>query len=160
MPFRKYPGDDAAILDIAERTWAHLPEVPGWMYGAPRKTPAEVRAAGFRTVESRDDEIVVAIDPLAKGPMIDVYLGGTHAFLHILQRRHGRELSPGARGQYVERPTEVEAYAFSVVEARRLGASDASLRSDLELPWVRRAEYLRLLRNLGVRPPGRTRRTR
>src|SRR5271154_3205911 len=60
VPFRKYPGDDAKIRRIARGTWAHITEGPGWMYVAPVRTPPEVRAAGFRMVESPDDEIVVA----------------------------------------------------------------------------------------------------
>ena len=150
VPFRKYPGDDRAILDIARRTWANVNDGPGWMYVAPRKTPPEVRAGGFRMVESRDDEIVVARPHLAFSPTIDVYLDAIHEFLHILQRKQGRELWPGPKLPYPDRPTEVEAYAFSVAEARRLGVPDPYLREYLMVPWIKRAEYLRLLRNVGV----------
>jgi hypothetical protein len=150
VPFRKYPGDDEAILKIAERTWAHVTDGPGWMYVAPTKTPPEVRAAGFRMVESREDEIVVARGHLANSPAMDVYLDIIHEFLHILQRKQGRVLWLGARVPYVDRPTEVEAYSFSVAEARRLGVPDSYLREYLEVTWVKRSEYLRLLRNVGV----------
>jgi len=128
VPFRKYPGDDRATRAIARHTWANVTEGPGWMYVAPPRTPPEVRAAGFRMVESRDDEIVVARSHLANSPPMDVYLDVLHEFLHILQRKRGRELWPG-RIPYVDRPTEVEAYAFSVAEARRLGVSDEYLGS-------------------------------
>ena len=72
VPFRKYPGDDATILGIARHTWAHITEGPGWMYVAPVKTPPEVRAAGFRMVESVDDEIVVAQAHVVKSAMVQV----------------------------------------------------------------------------------------
>jgi hypothetical protein len=101
-------------------------------------------------VESRDDEIVVARNHLANSPMMDVYLDVIHEFLHILQRKQGRALWLGSRIPYVDRPTEVEAYSYSVVEARRLGVPDTYLRKYLEVPWVRKSEYLRLLRNVGV----------
>jgi hypothetical protein len=149
LPFRKYPGDDAAILKIARGTWANISDGPGWMYVAPRRTPPEVRAAGFRMVESEEDEIVVARSHLANSPTMDVYLDVLHEFLHILQRRQGRELWPG-RLAYVDRPTEVEAYSFSVAEARRLGVPDSYLREYLHVTWIQRSEYVRLLRNLGV----------
>jgi hypothetical protein len=151
-PFRKYPGDDAEVLAIAKRTYAHISEGPGWMYVAPRRTPKEVRAAGFRMVESRDDTIVVASEHLAKSPTMDLYLDVIHEFLHILQRKHGRELWP-SRYAYVDRPTEVEAYFFSVVEARRLGIDDGFLRDYLQVPWAPRGHAVRLLENLGVTPP-------
>jgi hypothetical protein len=154
IPFRKYPGDDEEILGIAEQTWAHVTEGPGWMYVAPPRTPPEVRAAGFRMVESTEDEIVVARSHLTNSPTMDVYLDVIHEFLHILQRKHGRELWPGVKVPYVDRPTEVEAYAFSVAEARRLGVPDSYLREYLHVTWIRRSEYLRLLRHLGVTSKG------
>jgi hypothetical protein len=150
VPFRKYPGDDATTLRIARNTWAHVNEGPGWMYVAPRKTPPEVRAAGFRMVESNDDEIVVAQRHLSKSPSMDLYLDIIHEFLHILQRRQGRALWLGNRIPYVDRPTEVEAYAFSVAEARRLSVPDSYLRKYLDVTWVTKPEYRRLLRHLGV----------
>jgi hypothetical protein len=150
LPFRKYPGDDRAILETARNTWAHVSEGPGWMYVAPRRTPPEVRAAGFRMVESVEDEIVVALHHLANSPTMDVYLDVIHEFLHILQRKQGRELWPGLKVPYVDRPTEIEAYAFSTAEARRLGVPDSYLREYLRIPWIKRSEYLRLLRHLGV----------
>jgi hypothetical protein len=150
LPFRKYPGADERILDIAEHTWAHVSEGPGWMYVAPPRTPAEVRAAGFRMVETRDDVIVVASGHLANSPSMDLYLDIIHEFLHILQRKQGREIWPRSKIAYVDRPTEVEAYSYSVAEARRLGVPDSYLREYLEVTWVKKSEYLRLLRNVGV----------
>lgn len=150
VPFKKYPGDDAAILNIAQHTWAQVMDGPGWMYVAPAKTPPEVAAAGFRMVESREDVIVVARGHLANSPTMDVYLDIIHEFLHILQRKQGRALWLGPKVSYVDRPTEVEAYSYSVAEARRLGVPDTYLRKYLEVTWVGKSEYLRLLRNVGV----------
>lgn len=149
LPFRKYPGDDREVRRIASGTWAILNEGPGWMYVAPRRTPPEVRAAGFRMVETEDDAIVVARGHFEKSPLLDVYLDLIHEFLHILQRRQGRELWP-PRLPYADRPTEVEAYSFSVVEARRLGVTDAYLRRYLEIPWIGKREFRHLLDNVGV----------
>jgi len=160
VPFRKYPGDDKAILEAAENTWAHVFDGPGWMYVAPVRTPPEIRDAGFRMVESSEDVIVVARSYLVNGPRIDVYLDIIHEFLHILQRKQGRQIWPGRRVPYVDRPTEIEAYAFSVAEARRLGVPDSYLRKYLHVPWVKRSEYLRLLRHVGVDPGSRGRRGR
>jgi hypothetical protein len=150
VPFRKYPGDDEAIRRVAEGTMAEVYDGPGWMYVAPRRTPPEVRAAGFRMVESEDDVIVVGRSHLANSPSMDVYLDVIHEFLHVLQRRQGRELWLGRKVPYVDRPTEVEAYAFSVAEARRLAVPDDYLREYLRVTWVPAVEYRRLLRHLGV----------
>ncbi|MGA8303839.1 MAG: hypothetical protein WA691_10095 [Thermoplasmata archaeon] len=150
VPFRKYPGDDREILKIARRTWAHIADGPGWMYVAPPKTPPEIRAAGFRMVETTKDVIVVSRSHLANSPRMDVYLDVIHEFLHILQRKQGREIWPDRKIAYADRPTEIEAYAFAIAEARRLGVPDSYLREYLHVTWMRKAEYLRLLRNVGV----------
>ena len=150
VPFRKYPGDDREVSRVARATWAEVSDGPGWMYVAPVRTPPEVRAGGFKMVETNDDVIVVAKSHLQNSPTLDVYLDIIHEFLHILQRKQGRELWPGLKVPYVDRHTEIEAYAFSVVEARRLGVPDRFLREYLKVPWIRRSEYLRLLRNVGV----------
>ena len=149
VPFRKYPGDDREIARIARGTSIVLNDGPGFMYVAPRRTPPEVRRHGFRMFESPDDAIVVSRSYLQNGPSLDVYLDLIHEFLHILQRRQGRELWP-PRLPYADRPTEVEAYSFSVAEARRLGVSDPYLRKYLHVPWIGRREFLHLLANVGV----------
>ena len=130
------------------------------MYVAPPKTPPEILAVGFRMVETPRDVIVVSRAHLANSPRMDVYLDVIHEFLHILQRKQGRDIWPHRSIPYANRPTEIEAYAFSVAEARRLGVPDSYLRQYLHVTWIRKAEYLRLLRNVGVTPgrlggPGR-----
>jgi hypothetical protein len=155
VPFRKYAGDDAEILRIAKRCEAEIFDGPGWMYVAPPRTPPEVRAAGFRMVEAPGDVIVVGRSHLTNSPSMDLYLDIVHEFLHILQRHQGRALWLGREVAYVDRPTEVEAYAFSVAEARRLGVPDDYLREYLRVTWVPYGQYLRLLRHLGVTPPPR-----
>jgi hypothetical protein len=155
VPFRKYPGDDARILDIARRCGAQVTGGPGWMYVAPPKTPTEVREAGFRMVETTEDLIVISRTHLANSPSMDLYLDILHEFLHILQRRQGRQIWPPRSIPYVDRPTEIEAYAFSIAEARRLDVPDSYLREYLRVTWIQRAEYLRPLRHLGVTPPPR-----
>jgi hypothetical protein len=150
VPFLKYPGDDRAILKIAKKTWAHISDGPGWMYVAPPKTPPEIRAAGFRMVETPRDVIVVSRSHLANSPRMDVYLDVIHEFMHILQRKQGRVIWPDRKIAYPDRPTEIEAYAFAIAEARRLGVPDRYLREYLHVTWMRKAEYLRLLRNVGV----------
>ena len=152
-PFRRYPGDFATNRTIARTSWTRITDGPGYMYLAPREVPAEIRAAGFRMITSDEEEIVVSGQYLRTGSTLDLYLDVIHEFLHILQRKDGRELWPGLTVPYVDRPTEIEGYAFSVAEARRLGVPDGYLRKYLEVFWVTRTEYRRLLRHLGVAPP-------
>jgi len=157
VPFRKYPGDDSAIRATARSTSVEITPGPGYMYVAPPRTPPEIRAAGFRMLETRDDVIVVGQSHFQNSPRMEVYLDIVHEFLHILQRRQGRVIWPPASLAYVDRPTEIEAYCFSVAEARRLGVPDSYLRRYLRVPWNSDAQNRRLLRNVGVAtaPPRR-----
>jgi hypothetical protein len=157
VPFRKYPGDDAGILRAARETQAEVTPGPGYMYVAPPRTPPEILAAGFRMIETKDDVIVVGQSHFRNSPRMDVYLDIIHEFLHILQRRQGRIIWPRASLSYVDRPTEIEAYFFSVAEARRLGVPDSYLRRYLRVPWATQSENLRLLRNVGVSVPSNRR---
>ncbi|MFZ0892497.1 MAG: hypothetical protein WB778_09645 [Thermoplasmata archaeon] len=125
---------------------------PGWMYVAPPRTPPEVRAAGFRMVETLEDVIVVSRSHFVNSPRMDVYLDVIHEFLHILQRKQGREIWPRRQIPYADRPTEVEAYSYSIAEARRLGVPDSYLREYLRVTWLGKTEYTRLMRNVGVSP--------
>ena len=150
VPFRKYPGDDSRILAIARKTWAEVTPGPGYMYVAPPRTPPEIRAAGFRMLETKEDVIVVGQSHLRNSPRMYVYLDIIHEFLHILQRKQGRVIWPRASLAYVDRPTEIEAYSFSIAEARRLGVPDSYLRKYLHAPWASRTDNARLLRNVGV----------
>ncbi len=152
-PFRRYLGDLATHRAIARRSFVHVFDGRGYMYLAPREIPAEIRRAGFAMITSPDDEICIGRSYLARGGALSLYLDIIHEFLHILQRKAGRELWPGLKVAYVDRPTEIEGYAFSVAEARRLGVPDGYLRKYLDVPWVTRSEYRRLLRYLGVNPP-------
>lgn len=157
VPFRKYPGDDSAILEAAKSTSAQITPGAGYMYVAPPRTPPEIRASGFRMLETTDEVIVVGQSHLQHSPRMDVYLDIIHEFLHILQRRQGRVIWPRANLAYVDRPTEIEAYSFSVAEARRLGVPDSYLRSYLRVPWTSDRENRRLLQNVGVKPTLRRR---
>ncbi len=159
-PFADYPGDATANRALAGTSWARIHDGPGYIYVAPREVPIEVRSRGYEMLTSGEEEIVIARTHLTESPLIDVYLDVLHEFLHLIQRKEGRNLWPGLSVAYVDRPTELEAYAFSVAEARRLGLSDAYLRKYLEVFWVTKTEYRRLLRHLGVSlPKPRSRRT-
>lgn len=149
--FQAYPGTPAQNRRILRRTYARILDSDGWMYVAPHDLPGEFRQAGYELFTSSDDEIVISRAYLRAGRAMDLYLDALHEFLHILQRKKGRDLWPMAI-PYVDRPTEVEAYAFSVAEARRLGARDPYLRRYLRVSWVTAKEHHRLLSRLHVAP--------
>ena len=152
-PFAEYPVNPRRRRSLAEGTAIQVVAERGWMYVAPLEPPPWAATVGWTPFTSPTDCIVVSKRHLDRSPAITLYLDLLHEFYHILQRDAGRELWDISRG-YVDSPTEVEAYRFSVAEARRLGLSDAFLRKYLSVEWVSAKDHRRLLKNLAV-PPAR-----
>ncbi len=152
LPFSKYPGPANRTWAIAEGTSIQIVDDESWMYVAPRVPPPFAEEVGWKPHTSRTNCIVVGRRHLVESPSITLYMDIYHEFFHILQREDGRELWDDAY-DYVDSPTELEAYRFSLAEARRLGVPDSFLRHYLEVEWVSPADHLRLLKNLGVELP-------
>ncbi len=148
-PFADYPATAAQRRRVVRATSVEVVRGPVWMYVAPHEVPPFAKAVGWKPVTCDTDCIVVGRSHLAKSPAITVYLDILHELYHIFQRRAGRELWDISNG-YAGSPTELEAYAFAVREARRLGATDRYLRQYLEVDWIDRKEHARLVQNLGV----------
>jgi hypothetical protein len=62
----------------------------------------------------------------------------------------GRELFDN-RYDYVDRPTEIEAYRHTVQEARRLGLNDERICEYLKTEWMGDNELKRLAKALNVK---------
>ena len=61
----------------------------------------------------------------------------------------GKELFD-PRYDYVERPTEIEAYRYAVKEARRIGLSDEQICCYLKTEWMSEYDFKRLAESVGV----------
>ncbi|MCI4372392.1 MAG: hypothetical protein L3K02_01920 [Thermoplasmata archaeon] len=137
-------------------TYVELVDADMWMYVAPWEVPAIARGRWRPVVTPGTDCIVVGHGHFRESLPLIVYLDIYHELCHILQRHGGANLfEPGL--SYVERPTEVEAYRFVVVESRRLGVSDEFVREYLRVEWITKREHLQLLKTLDVPPPPKKR---
>jgi hypothetical protein len=61
----------------------------------------------------------------------------------------GKELFD-PRYDYVDRPTEIEAYRYAVQEARRLGLSDERISCYLWTEWMGEGDFRRLAKSVNV----------
>ena len=148
--FGKYPGSAKDREALAHGTFVQIvPRQGEWMYVAPHRVPKNAPRQ-WKPVTHPGDCIVVARGHMRQSPAMVLYLDILHELLHVVQRKAGRELWDETF-DYVDRPTEVEAYRFSVREARRRKVSDAFLREYLKVMWVPPKAHLRLLKNVGVR---------
>jgi hypothetical protein len=90
---------------------------------------------GYMFVDSSNGHLVVSARYLHSGDQVDIYLDLIHELCHIRQFMEGKELFD-PQYSYVERPTEIEAYGYTVQEARRLGLSEERICEYLKTEWM------------------------
>jgi len=104
---------------------------------------------GYMGVDNSDGHLMVNKRYLSTGSKEDIYLDVIHELCHVKQHMEGRELFD-PRYDYVDRPTEVEAYRYAVQEAKRIGLSAARIRLYLKTEWMSDEVLDRLIRNINV----------
>ena len=104
---------------------------------------------GYMYVDSKDGHLTISQRYLDNGNKIDIYLDLIHELCHVKQHLEGRELFD-SRYDYVERPTEIEAYRYAVKEARRLGLSEDRICSYLRTEWMSEEDLKRLAKAVNV----------
>lgn len=104
---------------------------------------------GYMYVDSSDGHLVISKSYLSSGDRIDIYLDLIHELCHVKQYMDGRELFD-PRYDYVDRPTEIEAYSYAVQEAKRLGLSDERICLYLRTEWMGENDFRRLAKSVNV----------
>ncbi len=104
----------------------------------------------YMHVSDLDGHLVIGAYYLNNGDMLDIYLDIIHELVHVKQFMDGKELFE-SRFDYVDRPTEVEAYGVVVDEARRLGLSDKRICDYLWNEWMSDEDIRRLTSVLNVK---------
>jgi len=104
---------------------------------------------GYMYVDGSDGHLVISKGYLNNGNRTDIYLDLIHELCHVKQFMDGRELFD-PRYDYVERPTEIEAYRYAVKEARRLGLSEERICCYLRTEWMSEYDFKRLAKSVNV----------
>jgi hypothetical protein len=104
---------------------------------------------GYMGVDDNDGHLMVNKSYLNSGDKTDIYLDVVHELCHVKQHLDGKELF-NPRYDYVDRPTEVEAYRYTVKEAKRLGLSNQRIRRYLQTEWMSDEDLERLVKNIGI----------
>ena len=115
----------------------------------------ELNKALNATVELNDHKMIMWIDEdrelisvnydyFKKTENIILYLDFVHELIHIKQLWKGEELF-NEKYSYVDRPTEVEAYKYTVKEAKRIGLSKLQIIDYLKVDWVSNEDHRRLV---------------
>lgn len=104
---------------------------------------------GYMYVDGEDGHLVISKGYLSSGDKTDIYLDLIHELCHVKQFMDGRELFD-PNYDYVNRPTEIEAYRYTADEARRLGLSNEKIRRYLRTEWMSEDDLEKLARNIGL----------
>jgi hypothetical protein len=104
---------------------------------------------GYMGVSDSDGHLMVNKRYLSTGRKLDIYLDVVHELCHVRQHMKGRDLFD-PRYDYVDRPTEIEAYRYAVLEAKRIGLSSKEIRLYLKTEMMSSNALERLIKNMGV----------
>lgn len=104
---------------------------------------------GYMGTSDVDGHLIVSSHHLKTSDLRTLYLDVVHELCHVKQFRAGRPLFDRTK-KYVDTPTEIEAYAFTVKEGKRLGMTNVQLLKYLEVEWVDASDHRRLARRLGL----------
>jgi len=105
---------------------------------------------GYMGVSDSDGHLLVNKNYLNHGSKQDIYLDVIHELCHVKQHIDGRELFD-PRYDYVDRPTEIEAYRYAVQEAKRIGLSAAEIRIYLKTEMMSEEALNKLIKNIGIK---------
>ncbi len=112
---------------------------------------------GYMGTSDIDGHLLISSNHLKNSEFRTVYLDIVHELCHVRQFRKGRPLFY-PKLSYVDAPSEIEAYRFTVKEGRRIGMTTRQLLDYLEVEWISPTEHRRLARHCGL--GGKTARTR
>lgn len=98
---------------------------------------------GYMGVSDLDGHIIMSAHYLQEGDLTDIYLDMIHELVHVKQFMEGKKLFD-SNYDYVERPTEIEAYTVAVEEARKLGFNDERICEYLKTEWMSEEDLKKL----------------
>ena len=107
---------------------------------------------GYMRVSSTDGHLWIGAPYLNTGRLVDLYLDIIHELVHVKQWMEGQDLRD-RRYPYLERPTELEAFRYTVAEARRLGLTDRDILEYLRTERMSERQLRRLAGAVNVAVP-------
>ena len=107
--------------------------------------------SGYMGVSNDDGHLMVSALYLRTGDERDIYLDIIHELVHVRQFMKGIQLHDH-RYNYSNRPTEIEAYAHTAKEARRIGMTEKEIYEYLKTEWMTDSDVNELAGFLNVKP--------
>ena len=104
---------------------------------------------GYMGVSEDDGHLIVSSYHLKNSDNKTLYLDVIHELIHVKQFMDGKELFD-EKFEYHDRPTEIEAYKYTVEEARRIGLTDEEIMDYLKVWWMTDEDTRKLAEKLGI----------
>ena len=105
---------------------------------------------GYMGVSEEDGHLMVSSYHLKNSDEKTLYLDVIHELVHVKQFMEGKQLFD-ERFEYHDRPTEIEAYKYTVEEARRIGLTDKEIMDYLKVWWMTDEDTKELANTLGIK---------
>jgi hypothetical protein len=99
---------------------------------------------GYMAVSDVDGHLVISTHHLKNSDFNVLYLDIIHELVHVKQFMDGRKLFD-SEFEYVDNPTEIEAYQYTVSEARRIGMTSGEIVEYLKVEWLDDEMHRRLV---------------
>ena len=96
-------------------------------------------------VDRETKRITINQDYLFHTDTSTLYLDFIHEMVHIWQITNGKNVFDRSVS-YVDAPTEIEAYRYTVEDARRIGFNKIDIIDYLKVRWISDQEHLRLVK--------------
>jgi hypothetical protein len=103
----------------------------------------------YMYVKNEDASVVIGFRHLQNSDSKILYLDIVHELVHVMQQRQGLDLYNKSYA-YVDRPTEIEAYEITVLEAKNLGMNQEEILDYLLVEWITPEEHKRLASHVGL----------
>ena len=117
-----------------------------------RNLKVEFRSGrGYMGVSGEDGHLRVSARYMREGAERDIYLDVIHELVHVKQFMNGIELRD-RRFRYVNQPTEIEAYSYTVKEARRIGMTEKEIYEYLRMDYMSEEDLKILADAVNVNP--------
>jgi len=106
---------------------------------------------GYMGINDKDGHILISAHHMRHSPRQTLYLDILHELYHIKQHMNGKKLFLD-EFDYFDSPIEIEAYEFTIKEAKRIGMSDKQIVKYLEVPWADKKQLSKFVKRLGLKP--------
>ena len=107
---------------------------------------------GYMGVSDDDGHLVENTHHLKNSDYKILYLDVVHELIHVKQFMDGKNLFDEDY-EYVDRPTEIEAYQITVDEAKKIGMDNDEIFDYLQVDWIDDESHKRLAKTVGIKIP-------